>query len=425
LGDFFEGPVSVETLADMRCLPSFLALASVCALTSLFPSPAAAEEPRELSVLVDPSLPCVHFDELLAALRRDLPFQVLATPKSASRPTHEPDLQLHLDPTPGEKAGVAVHLSGARVHLDEIVHAATCETTTQVVAAFVTSALSAPPHVPHAAAAPPHGAPPPDSTIAQRATLLDEVLATHDRLSPAGIRTIGGGLAVSGAGFIGLGIYNLADHQPTLGWALIGFGAPYAVSGALLFLHPDETPLTGVYSATLLGGAAVFGAFDLGADPAVPPVGIAAVVAGNVAEAGLLITRDLVRPPLTLRRIRAIHASIATPAQRSALAAADLQAFEDEVERSRSPLSPWVMVLPIALGGGVALASALDTRYAERPRIAVAVQGLVMLLNAVAIGDTLERAPDRMYQEKLELTGLQLSMHPLPGGAALSVSGRF
>jgi hypothetical protein len=336
---------------------------------------------------------------------------------------------------------VAVRIEGGGHELKRTLESAPCETMADVIAAFVASVLAPAPDIP----VPTPGPSPASSSSPTSEQLTAEAHARVERgalfaaalseYTPEPQESRAGHVVVMGV-TLAFGALSLAtsDEDFGPGHVLVAGGMAATLVGGLV----GAVPLGGEHSEAIsnVGYALGFGAL----------IGSRAFFDEEIDDSSVVVQRDTfhesdlvfgasvalaigwraldrahLRP--TSRALVEIKKRIATPQQRATLTDAELASYERTFRASKTP--EWRYMIPVVAGAATCfLLMGRETNSAEEDRAlrnGAILSGLAVLQAVIA----LHPHPATRYDRQLRKAGVDLTVAPLPAGAALSMGGRF
>lgn len=249
----------------------------------------------------------------------------------------------------------------------------------------------------------------------QRATLLAAHLPEAVRRNRGLPKVAGAVLGLGGAVEIGV-VAAIGGPRSARDWAAVTSGTAWVGTGALAFLLPDapDAHLAGLFVATGAGWAGLAENADVHWTAISTSVGFG-------TSALLSLTNALIVDPPSSAVLWNHYLSLRSPGQRERVSARRVARIERDLRRTRRPLPSWLVALPAALGGMVALAPAFDKKRSERARLHASLSGALATVEGV--GMMLLPEPYRDYEGDMRQTGLKVSA--FFGGPGFVVNGRF
>jgi hypothetical protein len=274
--------------------------------------------------------------------------------------------------------------------------------------------------------------PPTDEVTSQRATLLAADLAPF---APMARRVKTAQVLSIVLGGIDLGITvpffmtSTASVRP-LAAAFAGGGAAILAGGIMSYAVPEDYSYSVLEVAGDVSNGSLYLALALGAANSTaqspffaPPVGFM-LASGYGGQAALRLIDIAVRRPVSYSTLAGHYDRIRDPQRRAAMTSNELAAVESDFERQGSWMDPYLLRLPMIVAGTSGVVYSLAARdLGDQARAWGVALSSINLVGALVMAE-LERASGwRLYQQKLEQTGLSVSLAPGPSGASLV--GRF
>ncbi len=274
-----------------------------------------------------------------------------------------------------------------------------------------------------------------DQAHAERAVLLAGALPRHTARDARKERDGKAmGLAIGVAISVGSLLYD-DDLSTTSQVLTVGSAAVLATGGTLAYTTWPSRHSTTMSELTFALGFGTLIAADAFSGVAVDDMSLEVqrdsfhetdlIFGATIAVTGVWRAIDGARQQAPSRaELGRIRERIKTPQQRAQLSATELAAYERTFLASERPRWRY-LVPPAAASIACLLLSAYETNAAESER--QLIDGLILGGLTVGLAAWYALVPDPVvaYQRRLRQVGVDLTVAPLPSGAALSMSGRF